>query len=160
VINRNIQCGYNPFPDLHKFDRIFARGLSSLTYNNGVGLGMCDVVTDRLVNQIDWNPTWINSLTASTPSAIRTPIHFATDRECLERIMPTVGELDMNNVTFGWIRNTMELSVLGLSENLKPEIEKNPMLEILGPPSQMEFDSSGDLVDLLVDQRQPAHAGH
>ncbi len=159
VINRNIQCVYSPFPYLHKFDRIFARGLSSLTYNNGVGLGMCDVVTDRLVNQIDWTPTHINSLTASTPSAIRTPIHFATDRECLERIMPTVGELDMDRVTFGWIRNTMELSVLGLSENLKAEIDRNPMLEILGPPVQMEFDGAGNLVELVA-QLQPVHAGH
>src|SRR5215468_3727641 len=63
VINRSIHSVYNPFPELHKFERIFARGLSSLTYNNGVGLGMADVVTDRLVNGIDWNPTQINSLT-------------------------------------------------------------------------------------------------
>ena len=158
VINRSIHCTYNAFPYLYKFDRIFARGLSALTYNNGVGLGMCDVVTDRLVNQIDWTPTHINSLTASTPSAIRTPIHFPSDRECLERIMPTVGKLDLSEVTFGWIRNTMELATIGLSENLKPEIEKNPMLEILGDPVPMEFDSNGNLVELLV--QQPAHAGH
>jgi hypothetical protein len=117
-------------------------------------------VTDRLVNSIDWKPTHINSLTASTPSAIRTPIHFATDRECLERIMPTVGKLDMSQVTFGWIRNTMELAVLGLSENLKPEIEKNSMLEILGPARQMEFDNAGNVVDVLMDQMQPAAVGH
>jgi len=160
VINRNIHSTYNPFPDLHKFERIFARGLSSLTYSNGVGLGMCDVVTDRLVNGIDWVPTHINSLTASTPSAIRTPIHFPTDRECLERIMPTVGKLDMSEVTFGWIRNTMQLAVLGLSENLKPQIEKDPMLEITGPPRPMEFDDEGNLVDLLVEQLQPVHAAH
>jgi hypothetical protein len=160
VINRSIQCAYNPFQYLHKFERIFARGLSSLTYNNGVGLGMCDVVTDRLVEQIDWTPTHINSLTASTPMAIRTPIHFATDRECLERIMPTVGKLDLSEVTFGWIRNTMELATIGLSENLKPEIDRNPMLETLGPPIQVEFDAEGNLPDVLVDQRQPVHAGH
>jgi hypothetical protein len=160
VINRNIQSVYNPFPDLHKFERIFARGLSSLTYSNGVGLGMADIVTDRLVNGIDWVPTHINSLTASTPSAIRTPIHFPTDRECLERIMPTVGKLDMSEVTFGWIRNTMKLAVLGLSENLKPEIEKDPLLEILGPARQMEFDREGNLVELLVEEMQPAHVGH
>jgi hypothetical protein len=160
VINRNIQSVYNPFPDLHKFERIFARRLSSLSYSNGVGLGMADVVTDRLVNSIDWKPTHINSLTASTPSAIRTPIHFATDRECLERIMPTVGKLDMNDVTFGWIRNTMELAVLGLSENLKPEIEKDPMLEILGPARPMEFDKDGNVVDVLAEQMQPAAVGH
>jgi hypothetical protein len=160
VINRSIFSTYNAFPELHKFERIFARRLSSLTYNNGVGLGMADVVTDRLVNAIDWKPTHINSLTASTPSAIRTPIHFPTDRECLERIMPTVGKLDMAEVTFGWIRNTMELAVLGLSENLKPEIEKDPTLEILGPAREMEFDAQGNVVDVLIDQLQPAHAGH
>src|SRR5215472_12812968 len=160
VINRSIQSVYNPFPELHKFERIFARGLTSLSYNNGVGLGMADVVTDRLVNGIDWVPTHINSLTASTPSAIRTPIHFPTDRECLERIMPTVGKLDMSEVTFGWIRNTMKLTVLGLSENLKPQIEKDPVLEILGPAQQMEFDRQGNLVEMLVEEMQPAHAGH
>ena len=71
------------------------RDLSDLTYNNAVGLGMADVVTDRLVNRIDWEPTRINSLTANTPAAIRTPIHFPTDRECLERIAPTVGKFDL-----------------------------------------------------------------
>ena len=120
---------------------------------------MADVIHDRLLNAIDWNPTWINSLTASTPGAIRTPIHFPTDRECLARIMPTVGKLDMSEVTFGWIRNTMKLTVLGLSENLKPEIEKDPMLEILGPARPMEFDSQGNLVEMFIEELQPAHAG-
>ena len=55
----------------------------------------------------------INSLTANTPAAIRTPIHFPTDRECLERVAPTVGKLDLSQVTFAWIRNTMELGRLG-----------------------------------------------
>ena len=62
-------------------------------------------------------------------------------------------------MTYGWIRNTMELGRLGLSENLKPEIEKNPMLEILGPATPMEFDDIGNLVELLAEP-QPAHAGH
>jgi len=70
---------------------------------------MADVVTNRLVERIDWAPTTINSLTANTPAAIRTPVHFATDRECLERFAPTVGKLDLSQVTYGWIRNSMEL---------------------------------------------------
>ena len=68
------------------------RDLSDLTYGNGVGIGMADVITDRLLDRIDWNPTRINSLTASTPSAIRTPIHFPTDRECLEPSPPRWGK--------------------------------------------------------------------
>ena len=113
VANRGVQGEYNPWPNTPKFQRIFVRNLSEHTYNSAVGLGMADVVTERLVKRIDWEPTWINSLTANTPAAIRTPIHFPTDRECLERVAPTVGRLSMDEVTYGWIRNTMELTPPG-----------------------------------------------
>lgn len=149
VANRGVHGQYNPWPDAPIIERVFVRNLSDLSYNNGVGLGMADVVTDRLVNRIDWKPTHINSLTASTPAAIRTPIHFPADRECLERIAPTVGRFDSKEVTIGWIRNTMELATLGLSENLRPAIERNTMLEIIGPARELEFDGDGNLVELF-----------
>ena len=97
------------------------------------------------INKIDWNLTRINSLTASTPAAIRTPAHFASDRECLEKFMPTVGRLDMSEVTYGWIPNSLEIGLLALSENLKKEIDSTPHLEILSGPWEFEFDANGDL---------------
>src|SRR5947209_10107094 len=110
VANRGVCGEYNPWPNTPRFERLFVRNLSEHTYNSAVGLGMADVVTDRLVDRIDWQPTLINSLSANTPAAIRTPIHFPTDRECIERIAPTVGRLALEDVTYGWIRNTMELT--------------------------------------------------
>jgi hypothetical protein len=144
VVNRGVNGEYNPWPG-PKFQRLFLRNLSELTYNSGVGLGMADVVTDRLVKRIDWAPTWINSLTANTPAAVRTPIHFPTDRECLERIAPTVGKVDLGQLTFGWIRNTMELGRLALSENLRPAVESKPDLTIEAV-IDFEFGESGNLV--------------
>jgi len=145
VANRSVNGEYNPWPGLPRFERLFVRDLSELTYNSGVGLGMADVVTDRLVNRINWEPTWINSLTSNTPAAIRTPIHFPTDRQCLERITPTVGRLDLGDVTYAWIRNTMELGRLALSENLRPVVERNPNLQIEAT-IEVEFDDSGNLI--------------
>jgi len=155
VCNRSVQGEYNPWPDTPKFERIFVRNLSELTYNSGVGLGMADVVTDRLVNRIDWEPTWINSLTANTPSAIRTPIHFPTDRECLERIVPTVGKISLDEVTYVWIRNTMELGRLACSENLRGEVEKNPLLEIEGT-IDFEFDGQSNLISPFMPVEETA----
>ena len=149
VINRSITCEYNVFPYLKRINRVFCRSLNELSYGNGVGVGMADVVADRLVNAIDWQPTRINSLTASTPTAIRTPIHFPTDRECLERIGATVGRFDLADVTCGWIRNTLELSRLALTENLRAEIEADPTLEIIGGPVEFPFDAEGNLVSLV-----------
>lgn len=145
VVNRSVNGEYNPWPNAPKIDRIFVRGISNRSYGNGVGLGMADVIHDRLLEQIDWNPTQINSLTASTPAAIRTPAHFASDRECLERFMPTVGRFDMAQVTYGWIPNSLEIGLLALSENLKPEIDAAPHLEILGDPWEFKFDARGNL---------------
>jgi hypothetical protein len=156
VVNRSIQCHYNPWPELASIERIFVRDLSALGYNNGVGLGMADVTTDRLVARVDWAATHVNSLTASTPMAIRTPIHFATDRECLERIARTVGRFDESEVTIGWIRNTMELGTLAFSENLWPELKRNPALEKAGEPRELEFDQDGNLVDWLLQPAEPA----
>ena len=144
VVNRSVTGQYNPWPDTPRFERLFVRDLSELTYNSGVGLGLADVVTNRLVDRIDWEPTWINSLTANTPAAIRTPIHFPTDRECLERISPTVGKVDLAEVTFCWIRNTMELGRLAVSENLRAAIERKPEIEIEATVD-FEFDGSANL---------------
>jgi hypothetical protein len=145
VVNRGVNGEYNPWPNTPRFERIFIRDLSELTYNSAVGLGMADVVTNRLVERIDWAPTTINSLTANTPAAIRTPVHFATDRECLERFAPTVGKLDLSQVTYGWIRNSMELDRIGLSENLRAEVERNPNLEIEAA-IDFEFDGHNNLI--------------
>ncbi len=149
VINRSILCHYNPWDDLPRINRIFVRDLSDLTYNNAVGIGMADVTTDRLVNRVDWKATHINSLTASTPCAIRTPIHFPTDREALEKIWTTVGRFEREDVKIAWIRNTMELGLIGFSENLLSEIRQNPDLEVIGDPQEIEFDAAGNLISVL-----------
>jgi hypothetical protein len=45
----------------------------------------------------------------------------------------------------GWIRNSLDLGKVALSENLAGEIAKNPMLEIAGPPFELTFDAAGNL---------------
>ncbi len=150
VVNRSVYGEMNPFPYAPWIGRVMVRDLSPLSYGNGVGVGLADVVTDRFLSKVDWNPTQINSLTASTPRAISVPVHFPTDRECLEKMWPTVGKFDSKEVTFGWIQNSLELSPLVLSENLLPEIQADPMLEVLGPARPMEFDAEGNLHDMLA----------
>lgn len=144
VINRSVQGEYNPWPNTPKIHRVYARALSELTYHSGVGLGMADVVHDRLVNDVNWTPTYINSLTATTPSAVRTPVHFSTDKECLTRIAPTVGKIDLQTVTYCRIRNTMELTAMAVSENLVPELA--PLASVVSEPFEIRFDDQGDLM--------------
>ena len=159
VINRSIDCHYNPWDWLPRIHRIFIRGLSDNTYGNAVGIGFGDIVNSRMLEGIDWNATNINSLTASTVAPNRIPMNYPTDRECLERISPTVGKFSNEEVTYAWIRNTMELGSLVCSENLRAELERNPDIEIVGEPFDLPFDEAGNLASPLA--RAGAHgAGH
>jgi hypothetical protein len=151
IVNRSVHGEYNPFPDTPRFARVFVRDLSDLSYGNCVGMGQADVINNRLLRKIDWEATLINSLTANTPANIRTPIHFDTDRECIERIAPTVGKMELDTVTYGGIRNTMELSRIALSEHLRAEVEKNPLLEIEATVD-FTFDKNGDLVSPFAEK--------
>lgn len=142
VINRSVNGHYNPFPDTPRVHRIYARALSDLTYHSGVGLGMADVVHDRLVNDIDWKPTYINCLTASTPAGARTPVHYPTDKQALSAIAPTVGKIDLSQVTYCRIRNTLELIHVAVSENLIPHLESN--VTVVSEPFELAFHLSGN----------------
>ena len=148
VINRGVNGQYNPWPDTPLVHRIFARSISALSYRSAVGLGMADVIHDRLYNNIDWNPTRINSLTASTPAAVRTPLHYASDREALEAFAPTVGKHNLADVTYCRIRNTQELIHVDISENLLPTVASN--VKAISAPFALEFDSAGNLPDLVT----------
>jgi hypothetical protein len=147
VVNRSVQAEYNLWPNTPRIERIFVRDLSSHSYGNAAGVGLADIISDRLLQKIDWKPTWINALTASTPTACRIPIHYPTDRQCLEAILPTVGKTDKSKITVGWLRNSLELNLIELSENLLPQIKNNAELEIIGPAHEMKFDDKGNLVN-------------
>jgi hypothetical protein len=145
IVNRNVSGQVNPWPNTPQIRRIFVRDLTVHTNGNAVGIGMVDVITDRLVEKIDWEPTRVNVLTAGNPAGARLPLHWAADRDCLAALAPSTGRLDPHDITIGWIRNTLELSRIALSENLRPQIEADPLLEIVGGPMEMPFQQDGNL---------------
>jgi hypothetical protein len=146
VANRSVYGEYNLWPDTPKFDRLYLRDLHPNSYGNAVGFGVADVIHDRLLKKIDWEPTTINSVTSSSLQAIRTPIHFPTDRQCLETMATTVGVFEMADLRIAWLKNTLELTPLALTENLRADVESNPALEIIDGPMNLPFDSAGNLV--------------
>ncbi|HEY2432270.1 MAG TPA: hypothetical protein VGI12_06315 [Vicinamibacterales bacterium] len=129
VVNRGPACEYNAYPDLPAVTRIFARDLHPDSWGNALGIGMADVTTDRLVQAIDWTPTRVNALSSGIPSKIRVPTHFAEDRECVEWVAGTAGRIDPAEVTYGWIRNTLELGRVAVSANLRDRLPADAVIE-------------------------------
>ena len=146
VVNRGGPQGPNSWSDVPVVNRIFVRDLSGNTYGNAIGMGFADMAHERLVRQVDFPATWINALTSSVTSPAFTPLHFSTDRECIERVLATCGRIDTADCTVAWIRNTLQLSRLLVSENLLPELAGNTAVRVVGQPADLPFDAAGDLV--------------
>lgn len=148
VVNRGIEGQYNPWPGTPVIKRIFLRDLSAATHGSAVGVGFSDVIHDRLLARIDDQSTWINAITSGSLAAARVPVHYPSDRACLEMLAQTVGRSKAGQVTAGWLRNSLELGHLALTENLRDEIAKDANLEIVGPAFELDFDAAGNLSGL------------
>jgi hypothetical protein len=127
--------------------RIFVRGLSPGSGGNGNGIGLADVTTQRLVDALDLEKTYTNALTAISPEKAAIPMHFQTDRECLEACLNTIGMVKPDSARIIRIKNTLTLDKLMVSRALEGEVISNPELEILGPWAPMGLDDRGNLQD-------------
>jgi len=146
VINRHPWGGNNLWPWAPRILRVYVRSLSPQSYGNAVGIGMADMISERLYNSIDWNATKVNALAACNLGAIRTPVRAGNDREALELLTKLVGRGAPEDVTCVWIRNTLELTDMAATENLVRAGTKPEGVDIVGPPAEWAFDRGGDLL--------------
>jgi hypothetical protein len=118
--------------------------LTEATHGNASGIGLADVITARALRKADFAVTYTNAITATTFGSKRSfiPIVMADDRRALEVAVRCCGVHPGQAPTFVFARNTLALSQLWMSENLRPQIEAHPHLRIAGE-APLTFDADG-----------------
>ncbi len=150
VIGRRMVFG-EPEPKAPVITRIVVRDLTDKTYGSGIGVGLADFVTQRLVDKLDHRPTYINCLTAMTPEKARLPMTGRTDREAIEWAFLTAGAVESARARVVRIKNTLHPECFYASEGLRPEIETNAKLMVRGAWSPLSFDEAGNLLPPRMD---------
>lgn len=125
--------------------RIFVRDLSPGSDGNGNGIGLADITTTRLVNGLDMHKTYTNAIAAISPEKAAIPIHFDSDRKCLETCAKTLGLESLQNSRIARIRDTKHIELIQVSRALEPEIESNPDVTRISPWKQFRFDENNNL---------------
>ena len=128
--------------------RLFVRGLTPESHGNATGIGMADFTTTRCVQQMNRKITTINTLTAMTIQIAKVPVYFDTDREVIERALVSVGQTNGVAARVMRIRNTLDLETVAVSEPFPEEARTRANLEVIGEPTEMSFDSAGNLPGL------------
>lgn len=101
-------------PDLETNDpsitRIAALDLSPESHGNGIGVGIADLTTHRLLEAFDDDVTRTNVFTARFLWRAKKPFALPTDRDCIEAAIQTCWQPESDDVSFAIIPNSLELS--------------------------------------------------
>jgi hypothetical protein len=125
--------------------RIFVRDLTPKSFGNACGIGLADFTTHRLVNKIDSQKTYINCLTGLRPEGAKIPMTFDCDKDAIDAALSTCGVEGINNARIVWIKNTLDLEKVIISEYYLDDLKKRDDLEQISPAEELAFDSSDNL---------------
>jgi hypothetical protein len=137
-----------PEPDSPKITRIVARDLTEATEGNAVGIGLADFITKRLFDKIDYQKTNINCLCGISPEKARVPIVGESDQNAIDMALGTIGNVPSEKAKVIWIKSTLILGEVEVSEAFQDEVAKRPDLEPLTGPRELKFDAQGNLLPL------------
>jgi hypothetical protein len=125
--------------------RIFVRGVTPESHGNGIGIGLADVTTTRLVRALDLRATGVNALTALTPNCAKIPIAFDTDREAIALTLESLALDDVASARVVRIADTLSVVEMDVSESLWATARSNPQLAALDEARDFAFDVEGNL---------------
>jgi hypothetical protein len=131
---------------------IYARGITPESKGNAVGIGLADIVSTSLVDQMDPVSTYTNAVSALTPATARIPINFRTDAECMAAAL-RISAADLSDVRIARIRHTLALDRVVLSEACLPLVSTD--VQILVAPTEWTFGTDGNFdaaTDLLAQE--------
>ena len=132
-------------PEYPKVRRLFVRDVTPACEGNAIGIGMADMTTKRLVDQINYKAMYMNAITAGVPEAARVPIAFGTDREAIEVALGMIGLTSPEQARVVRIKNTLLLTEMDVSEVMLPEVKADARLSMVSDPKPLTFNKKGNL---------------
>ncbi len=130
-------------------DMLYVRDLTQASGGNAVGMGLADVIHDRLFQKIDFRKTYLNSSVAMNPGPSKMPMHLPSDREALNLALGHLGWPEADTQRIVWIRNTVSLNRMGVSPLLAREAAKLAGWRVSPETKTPQFDPDGNIQSLL-----------
>jgi hypothetical protein len=125
--------------------RILVRDLSEATHGNGIGIGMADFTTVRVVKNLDKETTYMNALTSIGIQATKMPMYFDSDREAITEALGTLAAEKDQVLRVVRIKDTLSLDRMLVSEGCAEELKGRAGVSVAGAARAMEFDAEGNL---------------
>ena len=133
-------------PTSPRIKRIMVCDLTEGSEGNAVGVGIVDIITQRLLDKIDMDALNINTITGVCPEMGKIPLTMKNDRDAVEIAIKCVGLIPNNKLKIMRIKNTALLSDVDVSEAYQEDLAKRSDIEVVGGKRTIEFDTHGNLL--------------
>ncbi|SNT28234.1 protein of unknown function [Bacillus sp. OK838] len=120
--------------------RTVVLGLTEKTHGNANGIGMADMTTKAVMNEIEWEKGYANALTSTVTDVVKLPMFLDTQELAVKAAIKTCNALDLNKVRVVRIKNTLEIGEIWISESMMVEALKNKNIEFLSEPEELALD--------------------
>jgi hypothetical protein len=142
VIGRGVKLQPREAPEINL---VYVRSLTDQSAGNALGVGLADVIHERLYRRVDVKKMYVNARTSLNPIMARLPIWVPSDREALDFALGALGSPDPEKQRVVWIRNTLELSRLAISEALAGEARTLSGWQLSPRFRELEFNPEDDI---------------
>ncbi len=119
--------------------------ISKESHGNALGIGLADLTTQRLADQVDRAAMNANVITSTFVERAKVPMTLENDEEAIDTAVRCNWGVPPSETRFVRISNTLHLEYLYVSENLVDEVLQSGEAEVVGDPEDLVFDGDGYL---------------
>jgi hypothetical protein len=131
-------------PEKPFFTYIGVLRLSEPSHGNATGIGLADLTTEALVNEIDKTATYLNCATSGFVIRAAIPMTFSNDQALVEGAVKMLRVEDLNELRLIAIRNTLHIDHLWVTEPIYQELKDRPNIKVVDGPNVLQFDYDGN----------------
>ena len=111
---------------------------------NANGMGLADFMPKHMYDQVDFDATYVNTLTSTEPNSSRMPMVLANDKEVFQAGIKVSGQITEDDVRLVIIRSTKYLDEVYMSEAaVKAAVMP---IEVVSDYEEVPFDENGNLL--------------
>lgn len=136
IIGR-MKVGTGSEPENPNITNIVITDLTEASHGNALGMGLGDIITQRLFDKIDLKATYENVITSTFLERGKIPVIAKDDKKALEFAIRTCGPIDMDDLKIIRIKNTLKLDELYVSKAVESLFKENDKIEKIEDESEI-----------------------
>lgn len=126
-------------------NKIAVLNLADSSYGNALGIGLADLTTRKLVNKIDYNAMYVNTLHTTFLERAKIPIAMADEKGAVEAALNTIGSIKPEEAKVCIIKNTLSLGELYVSKALLQDMDMSKV-KLMDEGNAMKFDQNNNII--------------